>query len=432
MTSRITIIGSGITAAAAALEALQHGAHVTVISGQPGATALSSGTWDVAALSPPTSASPWNEIPSAMTCMEQLLRFESDHPYSLIQKKEDPISFVGKALERLSSELSLHLRGSLRQPFLALTPLGTPKVTAYVGPMQSTGNLLDMREARLLLVGFCGLGTYFPSLAEAVLKRQLSTQKEVYLKETKSTLLSLREFRFLGSPMDLALRLDQESRQDRFYDQLIDAAEQFRATHVALPPVMGLEQSNHLMTRLRENSAIKWFEMPGTPPSLPGLRLHRQIEKFFKGGRIDYLEGEVKGAATHAKRISHLELSDGKRIEVQNLILATGRYIGGGLTSDEILREPILNLPLFSQGKRVDGTKPSRLTSPDFLSSHPLFEAGVRVGAHFQPVDQRGHLLHENLWAAGSLLTGYQEASQGCGMGVAVATGMIAGRFAAC
>ena len=72
-----------------------------------------------------------------------------------------------------------------------------------------------------------------------------------------------------------------------------------------------------------------------------------------------------------------------------------------------------------------------RLASEKFFSDHPLFSVGVRTNANLQPVGERGQVLCENLWAAGSLIGGYNPATEHCGMGVAAGTGTLSGRMAA-
>ncbi len=145
------------------------------------------------------------------------------------------------------------------------------------------------------------------------------------------------------------------------------------------------------------------------------------------------IPGEAVGAQVKGSRVEAVRIRSQDREEdlpVDRLILATGRYLGGGIVREKSFREPILNLPLFAEGRPVGETFVGKLVSDKYGADHPLFSVGVRVSQNLQPVSDRGKVLYENLWAAGSLIGDYNPATQHCGMGVAVGTGTVAGRMA--
>ncbi len=424
MPVQVTVIGTGVSGIAATLEAQAQGAEVTLIGGRPGASALNSGAWDIA-LAPSLPPTPlWQEIPSPRQGFQEIVRYSPQHPYALIAgNSPDPLALLANALERLSNQLSFHLRGSTEQSFLALSPLGTVKPTAYTDVAHSAGNLLQMRGARLLITGWKGSASSAP-LIHKLLGEEHQRQNFPYLAELRSTELALKGLR-ISSTIDLAKSFDDEATSERLIDLLIGEAARHRATHVALPPIMGIERTSHIFSRLAESTDQHWFEILGFPPSVPGLRLYRHIQDFVKNSRLRFLSGEVSSIKKKNRQITQL-LVNGEEVPVERLVLCTGKFISSGLLPKKndpksLLEEPLLGWPVLVPGEMTQGS---------FFEAQGFASAGIRASTHLQPVDLNGKLLYENLWAAGSLLGGYDAALQGCGMGVAVGTGTLAGRLA--
>ena len=216
MTTHVTIIGSGIAAVSAAIAANASGAKVTVIGGRAGATALYSGAWDIAA--DPTSypGKPWQETLSPLASLQELRKRRPNHPYNLIGQNEkvaDVATFLSGAAKQVEREISYRLHGSLEKNFLIPSPLGTVKRTTFVGPTHD-GNILDMRAARLLIIGIEGLP--FPSqLLGTLLKDQLAKQPTPFCSDIKVQEISIKPLSGGTSFMELALRLDEENVADR-------------------------------------------------------------------------------------------------------------------------------------------------------------------------------------------------------------------------
>jgi len=119
-------------------------------------------------------------------------------------------------------------------------------------------------------------------------------------------------------------------------------------------------------------------------------------------------------------------------------VLATGRFVGGGIARRGALLEPALGLPvLASEGPFAEATAamatrpPAALTLRDSRSPQPLLAAGLRVDGGLRPLDAHGRVVDEDLLAAGAVVGGHDAASDGTGMGVAILTGWLAGRAAA-
>jgi glycerol-3-phosphate dehydrogenase subunit B len=122
-----------------------------------------------------------------------------------------------------------------------------------------------------------------------------------------------------------------------------------------------------------------------------------------------------------------VELEDGTEIEAAAFVLATGKFLAGGLRRRSRLEETLFDLPVFYRGAEVGETDLLKLTAAKPWEPQKLFACGVRTDALLRPLGSEGKLLYENLFAAGSVLAGYDAEWEGSGLGVAIATGYAAG-----
>ncbi len=117
-------------------------------------------------------------------------------------------------------------------------------------------------------------------------------------------------------------------------------------------------------------------------------------------------------------------------------MLATGRFVGGGIARRGTLVEPALRLPVQAAeggeaGVHLALRPAASLTVRDRRAPQPLLSAGLRVDAALRPVDDRDRPVHPRLFAAGAVVGGHEHASDGTGLGVAILTGFVAGQAAA-
>jgi glycerol-3-phosphate dehydrogenase subunit B len=113
-----------------------------------------------------------------------------------------------------------------------------------------------------------------------------------------------------------------------------------------------------------------------------------------------------------------------EEIRARGLVLATGRFAGGGLTAEPsgLVRETLMDLHV----RQPEGRE--QWHSPDFFdpAGHPLNRAGLVTDADFHPLDAGGSLIHERLFAIGSLLAGQDWMREQSGSGLAIAAARAA------
>jgi glycerol-3-phosphate dehydrogenase subunit B len=166
------------------------------------------------------------------------------------------------------------------------------------------------------------------------------------------------------------------------------------------------------------------FEIPTLPPSVPGIRLYRRLVASLKaaGGRV-VIGPRVIGAQGSGGRIEGVQVDTGARATTYRtgaVVLASGGVSAGGIALDSRWRltETIFGLPLTG----VPQAGEPRF-SPVYFRDHPVDRAGLTIDDRGRPIDSRGEVVWENLYAAGAMLAGSRPWAEKSGNGISLATG---------
>jgi glycerol-3-phosphate dehydrogenase subunit B len=145
------------------------------------------------------------------------------------------------------------------------------------------------------------------------------------------------------------------------------------------------------------------------------------------------MEGEAVGFDAQQRSVKSVYVHSGPhraKIEAKGFVLATGKFIGGGITDRPRFREGLFHLPVFDGQKEVKEKTAPGLTSSNFFSSQPFMKVGLRVNALLQPLDEEGEVAFTNVFAAGSVIGGFDAIRTHTGEGVAITTGSYAAQMA--
>lgn len=206
------------------------------------------------------------------------------------------------------------------------------------------------------------------------------------------------------------------------------------AERVGLPAVLGDDQPAEVRAELADRLGVDVFEIPGGPPSLPGLRLEDRLFEALEAAGVRYETGNpVTGYDADGDRIESLRVDRGGRdagqtvaYAAESVVLATGGLVGKGIESDrEGVREPIFGCHVPHPDDRYDWFV------DDALGDQPYARFGVRPDGDLRPLDAGGDPEFCNLRAAGATLGGADVAREKSASGVSLATGVAAGRAAA-
>jgi glycerol-3-phosphate dehydrogenase subunit B len=418
----VLVVGGGMAGAMAALAAREAGARVVLARRSPGATALSSGAVGVA----PGEAG--RDLPLAAlrgpvdAARVHALR-HPDHPYAV----------VGAALEALPEALAFAARAlpllvpALARPRVLATPLGGAAAAALCQRSQAAGDLLAARGP-VAVCGFRGHLAFDAGLVAAGLARTARRGGP----EAFAIEVDLPFDDPAARPHELARALDAPGAAERL-GEVVGAALRGRGAGVALlSPVLGLDAGARAAERVAAAAGLAVAETLSDVPSVPGLRLQAALEAALRAAGVEVVTGALVGPAIPGAWVE----AAGRVIRAPAWVLASGRYVGGGVARRGTLREPALGLPVQAAEGREAGVhlalRPAAsLTVRDRRAPQPLLSAGLRVDARLRPLDDRGRPVHPRLLAAGAVVGGHEQATDGTGLGVAILTGWLAGRAAA-
>jgi glycerol-3-phosphate dehydrogenase subunit B len=423
----VLVVGGGMAAAVAALAAREAGASVVLARRAPGATALSSGAISVAPDAAARAGEPVAARRGPLEAARRIAASRPDHPYAA----------VGEGLGALPDALALVARalGSLLAPprdapRLLATVYGTAVPCALCQRSMAPGDLMSPRGT-LVVAGFAGHAGFDARLVAEGLARSRAAARAGAGADVRSLELALRlpDLATLR-PHELARALEAPGVPEAL-GAAIGAALPAGAGVVLLPPVLGLRVEARVPERLAQAAGIPVAETLSDVPSVPGVRLDAALLAALAAAGVELVEGAVAGGGPGAE----VDVG-GRRIAADAWVLATGRFVGGGIVRRGGLVEPVLGLAVQAAEGREAGVhlavRPAAsLTVRDRRAPQPLLSAGLRVDASLRPLDERGRPVDARLFAAGAVIGGHEQASDGTGLGVAILTGYLAGRAAA-
>ncbi|HVO87593.1 MAG TPA: glycerol-3-phosphate dehydrogenase subunit GlpB [Casimicrobiaceae bacterium] len=415
----VAVVGAGMAGMAASLFAAERGLSCIEL-GNSSSLAFGSGLLDLLGVHPVGDRRMWR---SPFEALAALGHDEPDHPLARV----DPAS-IRTALATFVAALAC-----ARLPYSELgdanrnvaTAIGTIKTTFGV-PRSMTPGVTALHETRpCLVVGFRGLrefsahqfvqalSAYWPGLREAcVAFPGLETAPELHA-------------------LHLARALDERDaceRTIRIIRPLLRGAEA-----VGVPAILGISRAAETHAEFERELGVPVFEIPMMPISVPGMRLRMALETAVTTRGVQRHHRAIVRSIAFGADGATLDFADGggaqsERVAVKAVILATGRFAGGGLVAGrDRVREPILDLAVEQPGSRDAWQR------DDFLdpSGHPINRAGVRTDLAWRPLGAGGDVASPRLFAAGSLLARQDWMRAKCGAGLAIATAWAATRAAA-
>ncbi len=198
---------------------------------------------------------------------------------------------------------------------------------------------------------------------------------------------------------------------------------------IIAPPVLGISRHATVHAKLSESMGMPVVEALGRMPSVPGMRLQLALEAALEAAGVESV-GEVVEAKTRGNALQSLLTRDSLEISASSFVLASGRFISGGVRWQERCEESLLGLPIVTEDGLLEDDSPSPLIRDTPMESHPLMTAGIQVDGELRPM-REGQVPFENLYAAGMVIGGFASRYVLCADGVALATGWLAGRAAA-
>ena len=433
----VVVIGSGVAGAVAAARALDLGLKVMVVSKSQGATAYSSGAVDLAdekiSEVPSSFADPLQRGESWFKSAQRLMLTKIHHPYARMGQKVQDIFEEALALFLdLSKDISWSLREDQHNHVLT-TQMGTLKRCAMVPRTMLCEVASFQKQDEVGVVGLDNFKSFDPGSVVRMLNwiLKLSPQSHVAL---NPFLVSPSAFgmRHWKSTFEAASDLDQGPNQDLFIQALKAALREAasRVQQLWFPPLLGISKTEKLIQKMEKALEVKCKEMLAMPHSVPGLRLaHALSDGLSRRGAVQ-IKGTLKSYEIEQRCLKNLTLMvEDKRtltVHAKKVILATGRALGGGMLTESAPVDSVFNLPLWTSRGPVGDRYPIDMTSESIEKEQEIFSMGLAYDDSLRPLDACGEVFATNLFAAGSILQGYDPAKEGTGMGVGILTGYIA------
>lgn len=409
-TCDLLVIGAGLAGMAAAARAARRGISC-VVAGNPSSLMFSSGLMDYLGVYPAGSDG-FLKTPEQGLCA--LGRDLPGHAYALAG--HDAVLESFEFIRTVLNKAGLAYARPDRNQCL-VTSMGTVK-PSFMVPEAMSGGVLDRqsRTLRFLAAGIRGLQGFSAA--------QVAQGAAGSFADARSVRAELPGIPSVVPPQVLADRMSDPRILDAFIDQVRPGAES--ADVCGVPAVMGLRDCPRIMARLRDALGIPVFEIPGPPPSIPGLRLKQAFERLLAGWNIPLLSNMPMADPVFDGRRFTLSSGQGDEkvfIRSKGVVLATGRFFGNGLHARrERVVETLFRLNV------VQPTGRNLWHENHFLAraGHRINRSGIRTDERFRPLDGRDRPVYEHLYAAGSILAYNDLSRMKSGSGVALVSACAA------
>jgi glycerol-3-phosphate dehydrogenase subunit B len=401
---QLAVIGSGMAGFAASVFALDRGM-ITAQVGNTGAVAYTTGYLDLLGGDRQSLlADPWQAL-------AQLREREPRHPLARIG--DDDIRAALTQFTQAVSAMGIAYTPPGDTNLMALSPAGTLKPTSSVPRTMLPGIEAMAQGTPTLIVDFAGLKGF--SAAELV--ANLKTEWPM-LRAARIAFPELPSGQ--AYPEVMARALEVPANRERLAGLIRPLIGDAGA--VGVPAVLGIHNPDRVQQQLQQLLGVPLFEIPTIPPAVPGIRLREMFEQCFPARGLTLVPQQKVTRIELANECVRLFLKDSYgdvEIIAQTAILATGRFLSGGLSAErDGVRETLLDIPVSQPDGRAEWYREQYFDT----RGHPLNRAGIEVDDQFRPLGAEGRPLDARLFAAGILLAHQDWTRQRCGAGVAIAS----------
>ncbi|MBN2694935.1 hypothetical protein JXR93_09755 [bacterium] len=394
----VVVIGNGIAAFGVVSKLLKHGVSPIVISPALGATYMFSGGYDI------------GNIESS----------GKYHPYKKMINPDKTIQETVQLLQNMDSSLRVS-----EKPLSVFTQYGGIKKTDILSFSSKLASIESIKE-QTDEVGVAYLEMFRNFYSDKILLTLQKNEIKGVLPVEIHYLKRNHDAHFQN--YDFAHLLEKKAAFERFITHLQKIVSQNRIKTLIFPPVLGVESFEENWSVIKKEVGIEIAETLSLVPSIVGVRVQKKIASFYKNSGVRVLSGKIIGYKKENKKIISLltNKTEYSEIPISAAILATGKYIGGGIDLDSNFFESVFNLPLFYGDKKLDRGYYSQMFTENYFDKQPAYSIGVKINPMFQPIDSDYKIVFENLFAAGNIIQGYNYLNGDGGMVVAASTGVEA------
>ncbi len=402
----VAVIGAGMAGLAAGVFAVNRGLSAARL-GSTGDIAYTTGYLDILGF-PHDGCAPCADPRAAVA---ELLRGNPDHPYGKTAW-EDIEGALAEFMDFLAEAGLPYVRRDSN--LTALSPMGTAKTTRAVPVTMLPGVDALARRDPCLLIDFIGLKAFSAKGIAAVLKH-------TWPSVTPLGLLFPDAWAGELYPEAMARALEVPDIRKALAESIRPHLGGARC--VGFPAVLGITGSAAVQGHLAELLGVPVFEIPTLPPGVPGIRLRENLDDVLRAKGLMLFSQRYAFGIRKEGGVFHViggESGPEFTIRARSVVLATGRFLSGGLVADRVdgISEPLCGLFVKQPASREEWHK------EDFFDpgGHPVNRAGIRTDADFRPLDGRGNLVDPDIYAVGSILADHDWVREKSGAGIALAS----------
>jgi len=403
--SELAVVGAGIAGCAATVFAQARGLKTTQI-GNAGALAYTSGYFDLLGVADSKYLNdPWQGL-------AQLREQQPDHPYAKLNNAEIRKAF-DEFIETLG-QMGINYSSSGDSNQMAMLPAGACKPTYCVPASMHKGAHAMSCRARVVIVDFVGLQGFSAKEIVANLSSQWPDLRAEHIgfPEMASGAQVFPEVMARA----LEVRATREALAERLKSIIGDAE------YIALPAILGIHRPDTIHSEMEKLLGLPIFEIPTIPPAVAGIRLRELFDQQLPAIGATLISQHKVERVTFEENTIRLFLKDNHgpvEVEANYMILASGRFLSGGLKASQTrINEALLDIPVHQPDTREDWFTESYF-DPD---GHAVNQSGILINDNFQPLSADGETIDSRLYAAGIILAKQDWIRQRCGAGLAIAS----------
>ncbi len=430
----VAVIGAGMAGAVTAMTAAEAGKSVTVVHRAGGATSLSGGTVDICANPFVSPRMKWDKLLDVKNNIQECILAYPFHPYTLLSNNsassqaDTVFEKIAEAVEFIEARLrnaGLALNGEIGRQTPVPTSLGTWKLTS----MFQSSVMAGPPHSNTAVLGVKGLdfpdAAFLAGMLESTLKAKAS-----YPVETIDFVEVEMEGDRRWSLPELYERVSRPSKWNEFLEKAEKAAGG-KYELLLVPPFIPYHSASAENAALADGARLR--EIASAPVNAAGLRLSEALDKALTDSEVEKIKAKAVSFDTSNGTINKCFISDESEtfgLEADKWVLATGKFAGGGLVKEDGFREKLLDLPLFCEGEEIGNIWIKKTLGESVTDRHKAFSVGVATDSHLKPLNSDRKVIYDNLHAAGAVLGGYNYHADGCGLGMSILTGRLAGKGA--
>lgn len=401
------IIGGGLAGLVCGIRLQKAGKKCAIVSSGQNAMHFSSGSFDLLGKLP--DGTPVEDPIKAIPALG------NEHPYSILGA-ETVEKYAAEAVDFFNG-CGVPVYGDAHKNTWRITPTGERKPAwlklSDFSPFETQDSKVGEKILIVNILGYLDFNTKF--LADSFEKNG---------SKCRIVSLKLDEMeRLRKNPSEMrATNIARVMDRDGVWEKAVAQVKEYLKDEdtVVLPAVFGLKNGS-VIEKIHESISVKTVFISTMPPSVPGIRSQMQLKAEFEkaGGRF-FLGDSVIDAeydeAGEVKSVGTANFGD-IRLYADNFVLATGSFFSKGLVATpEKVNEPVFGVDLIINEGRENWFDRNFWKKQNYISFGAAVNGNLNVSVEGKTVT--------NLYAAGSIIGGYNALYEGSGGGVAIVTAM--------